>query len=248
MRRTLGGSGSAESALARLPAGTLIVVDDLDLWWERRVGGLEVVDYLLNLIDQFGGRCLFVVTATTSTDALLRQLVRLEERFLASVHLDPFTAESLRDIVLVRHRSTGMELLIDGRPTQGLADWRLARFFNQLFDRTRGNVGEALQTWVASIDSVADEQIHVRTLEPPRFTPLEELKPRQRALLGALMVHRRLPPDGIGRMTGLDQAGLDEEIAALRRSGMVEEAGGVLVLNRYIEPDLRRALQARSIV
>ena len=246
--QALGSGGDPEAALARLPAGTLIMVDDLDLWWERRIGGLDVIESILGLVDQFGGRCLFVVTATPTTDALLRQLVRLEERFLASVHLDPFTAESLRDIVLVRHRSTGMGLLVDGRRTQGLADWRLARFFNQLFDRTRGNVGEALQSWITAIDSLADEQIHVLTPETPRLTPLEELKPRQRALLGALMVHRRLPVEGIGRMTGLDTTALAEEVAALRRSGMAEESGGVLVLNRYVEPDLRRALQALGVV
>ncbi len=207
-----------------------------------------MIQGILSLIDEFGGRCLFVLTATPTTDALLRQLVRWEERFLASVHLDPFTAESLRDIVLVRHRSTGMGLLVDGRPTQGLADWRLARFFNQLFDRTRGNVGEALHSWITAIDSIVDEHVHVRTPETPRFTPLEEVKPRQRALLGALMVHRRLPLDGIGRIAGLDASALAEEVSALRRSGMVEESGGVLMLNRYIEADLRRALQTLGVV
>jgi DNA-binding MarR family transcriptional regulator len=247
-RRTLGAGGDTESALARLPVGTLIVVDDLDLWWERRAGGLDVVEHLLNLIDKFGGRCLFVVTVTPNSEALLKQLVRLEERFLASVPLDPFTAEALRDIVLVRHRSTGMELLVDGRETQGLADWRLARFFNQLFDRTRGNVGEALQSWIASIDAVTDGQIRVRTPETPRFTAFEELRPGQRSLLGALMVHRRLQLGGIGRMTGLEPSVLSEEVAALRRSGIVEESGELLTLNRYIEPDLRRALQQRGTV
>jgi amino acid transporter len=248
LRRTLGAAGDMDSALARLPAGTLLVIDDLDLWWERRPGGLEVIDHLLGLIDRFGGRCLFVVTATTSTDALLRQVVRLQDRFLASVHLDPFTAEELRDVVLVRHRSTGMGLSVDGRPTQGLADWRLARFFNQLFDLTRGNVGEALQSWIASIEAVADQRVLVRTPETPRSGPLEELRPRQRGLLGALAVHRRLPLDGIARIACLDAAALDEEVAALRRSGLVEESGGALVLNRYVEPELRRVLQERGVV
>jgi amino acid transporter len=248
LRRALGTSGDLEAALARLPAGTRIVVDDLDLWWERRSGGLDVVEAILSLIDEFGGRCLFALTATPTTVALLRQLVPLEERFLASVHLDPFTAESLRDMVLVRHRSTGMGLVVDGRPTQGLADWRLARFFNQLFDRTRGNAGEALHSWITAIDSVADEHIHVRTPETPRFTPLEEVKPSQRALLGALMVHRRLALARIGGIAGLDAASLSDEVAALRRSGLVEESAGVLMLNRYIEADLRRALQTLGVV
>ncbi|MDH3208024.1 MAG: AAA family ATPase [Gemmatimonadota bacterium] len=248
LRRTLGSSGDIDAAFARLPAGTPLVVDDLDQWWERRSGGLEVVEYLLGLMDRFGGRCLFIVTVTTVTESLLRQLVRLEERFLASVHLDPFTAEQLRDIVLVRHRSTGMGLLVDGRPTQGMVDWRLARFFNQLFDRTRGNVGEALRAWIASIESVEDETVHIRTPETPRLSPLRELKPRQRALTGALMIHRRLPADGVGRLTGLDPVALAEEIAALRRSGLIEETNGVFVLNPYIEPDLRRELQTRGVV
>jgi hypothetical protein len=244
----LGGSADAEATLGRLPFGTVVLIDDLDLWWERRAGGLEVVQHILDLIDRFGGRCLFVVTATTLTHGLMRELVGLDERFLASIRLDPFTAEELRDIVLVRHRSTGMGLLIDGRATQGLADWRVARFFNQLFDRTHGNVGEALQAWVAAIDEVDGEEILVVTGESPRLGPLGELGPTQHALLGALMVHRRVPPESMALMTGLGRADLDREVAALRRSGMAEESVGALTLNRYVEPDLRRHLQARGVV
>ncbi|MDH3271678.1 MAG: ATP-binding protein, partial [Gemmatimonadota bacterium] len=248
LRISLGVAGDLDESLARLPAGTLIVVDDLDLWWERRRGGLEVVEYVLDLIDRFGGHCLFLVAATTSTERLLRGLVALEERFLASIPLEPFTAEELRDIVLVRHRSSGMGLLVDGRPTQGLADWRLARFFNQLFDRTRGNVGEALQSWIASIDSLEGEEIRVGTVESPRLSPLRELRPRQRGLIGALMVHRRMPAGALERVTGLDSEALAEEVVALRRTGLVEEAGGVLTLNRFIEPELRRDLRERGVL
>jgi hypothetical protein len=141
-----------------------------------------------------------------------------------------------------------MALMVDGRTTEGLADLRLARFFNQLFDRTHGNVGEALQSWISSIESVEDEEIHVRTTEAPRLSPLRQLQPRQRALLGALMVHRRLPLEGLGRISGLDAPSLLEEVAALRRSGTVEESGGVLMLNRFVEPDLRQDLRLRGVV
>ena len=248
LREALGTGGSVDQAFDRLRAGTIVVVDDLELWWERRSGGLEVVELLLSLIDRHGGRCFFVVATTTVAEGLLRQLVSLEERFLARVRLDPFSAEALRDIVLVRHRSTGMGLTVDGRATQGLADWRLARFFNQLFDRTNGNVGEALQVWISSIDSVEDEEVRVQMSEAPRLAPLQEIRPRQRALLGALLVHRRLRPDTVALMTGLEAPELAQEVAALRRSGLVEEQGGILTLDRFIEPDLRRDLQSRGVV
>jgi hypothetical protein len=248
LRSALGGDDEAEATLAQLPVGTVIVIDDVDLWWERRRGGLGVIERILSLIDRFGGRCFFIVASTTVTERLLNRLLRLEERFLASVHLEPFSAESLRDIVLVRHRATGMSLTVDGAPTQGLADWRLARFFNQLFDRTHGNVGEALQGWIASITSLSGDEVHVATGEAPRLRPLRELSARQRALLGALMVHRRTSPESVRGAMGLDPAELVEEIAALRRSGLVEETRGTLVPSRYVEPYLRRDLQARGVL
>ena len=49
-------------------------------------------------------------------------------------------------------------------------------------------------------------------------------------------------------MTSLDAGTLAEEVAALRRSGLAEEAGGVLSLNRHIEPALRRDFQARGVI
>jgi hypothetical protein len=141
-----------------------------------------------------------------------------------------------------------MSLTVDGAPTQGLADWRLARFFNQLFDRTHGNVGEALQGWIASITSLSGDEVHVATGEAPRLRPLRELSARQRALLGALMVHRRTSPESVRDAMGLDLPEFVEEIAALRRSGLVEETRGTLVPSRYVEPYLRRDLQARGVL
>ncbi len=248
LRHALGSDGDVEATLAQLPIGTMVVVDDLDLWWERHGGGLEVVERLLGLIDRFGGRCLFVVSVTTVGERLLRRLVRFEERFLGSIHLEPFSAEALRDIVLIRHRSTGMGLTVDGRPTHGLADWRMARFFNQLFDRTHGNVGESLQSWIASITLLEQDAVHVETVETPRLGALRDLLPQQRALLATLMVHRRVSPDGVRRTMEVEPQELDAEIAALRRCGMVEEAGGALRLSRYMEPDLRRDLQTRGVL
>ena len=244
----LGVEDATEVSLGQLPVGSVVVVDDVGLWWERRDGGLEVVQRILKLIDRFGGRCLFVLTATPATERLLQQLVRFEDRFLASVHLEPLSAEALRDIVLVRHRSTGMGLAIDGRATQGPTDWRVARFFNQLFDRTHGNVGESLQAWIACIRAVEGDEIQVTSADPPRLTAIQDLGPRQRALVASLAVHGAVSLDSLLGSMGLDRNDFDTDVAALRRCGLVEESGGALRLNRYVEPYLRRDLQTQGVI
>jgi hypothetical protein len=117
-----------------------------------------------------------------------------------------------------------------------------------MFDRTRGNVGEALKSWIASIDAVEGDRVLVRGREPPRLDALDELQPRQRALLGALIVHRHLAAEGLQRMTGLDPEALDQEIRMLRRCGLLDQRDGVLSVGSFVEADLRRDLHARGIL
>jgi RNA polymerase sigma-70 factor (ECF subfamily) len=104
LRGALGGSADAEATLGRLPFGTVVLIDDLDLWWERRAGGLEVVQHILDLIDRFGGRCLFVVTATT--DAVMQIFEKLIKSLLEHeiTHFKSWLYVTSRNHVLMQLR------------------------------------------------------------------------------------------------------------------------------------------------
>ena len=117
-----------------------------------------------------------------------------------------------------------------------------------MFDRTHGNPGEALQSWVASIRSFRADEVQVESLVLPRLTPLRELHARRRAVLAAVMVHRRLANDGLHRIMGLGSDELQEEVGALVRAGLLERENQGLHINRYVEPFLRRELGTRGIV
>ncbi|MCB0296411.1 MAG: hypothetical protein KDG51_14515, partial [Calditrichaeota bacterium] len=61
LEKALQTRGDYPRIFENLPARCAIIIDDLELWWERSRDGFAVVAQLLALIEQYGAQCCFLV-------------------------------------------------------------------------------------------------------------------------------------------------------------------------------------------
>lgn len=246
--RATGQRGSADAILASLPPDTALYFHDAELWWERAPGGLAAIDALSRLIDRHGARLLFVVVVNTHALRLLRRLGRLDREALATIVAGPFDALALRRAIMSRHDSSGLDLRLPGLDLRP-GEWRLARAFSRLFDRTDGAVGAALDAWIASLIAVDDRCVTVRTRAAPPLQAFDALDPTITGLVVELVLHRRLDDARLARITGLGPAPLAAATAALLRSGLATRTRrGSLELARFIRPHVARWLTDRGVL
>jgi Cdc6-like AAA superfamily ATPase len=84
------GEVGCDELLERLPEHATLVLDDVELWWERDEHGFAVMDELLRLIARHGHRTLFVLGMGHHAFRLLSTLRRLSDRaFRQRSGLDP---------------------------------------------------------------------------------------------------------------------------------------------------------------
>jgi len=219
----IGERGTPEQLLAGLDQGSVVVIDDIDLWWERRPGGLAGIDEMIRVIREATNNVGFVLAGSSHAIRLLDDVRPLSR--LATVHLrcEPLAAQQIKDVVMTRHTSTGLRIQLGNTSEDAFTEWSLARLFHAHFEHSKGNVGASLRAWVAHVTDVTDERLHIRRPSNTSWDALGDLRPELTAILVELLLHKHASMDKLQRVTNMGGSELSEALAELRSIGLVIE-------------------------
>ncbi|HUF67473.1 MAG TPA: hypothetical protein VMM79_02390 [Longimicrobiales bacterium] len=248
LRTAIGGTGELAARLARVP-GAVILLDDINLWWERSPGGAAVIDAIASVVARFGDSVLFIANVNQYAFRLMDRMQPIEHLFLRVVECEPFTAEQLQRLILMRHGATGLHFTYRGVPEERLTQWQLARLFNRVFDSSGGNIGAALNTWIAGITRVDEDGFEMVAPRKPALHAFDTLTRVQRMLAVQTVIHERLTLQRLQRITRLDQGSLARELRGLTRPGVLtEDDAGVIRIDRFVRSYLVRYLERSELV
>lgn len=247
--KAIGTSGAAEDLINALPHESIMFIHDLELWFERHAGGLDVLREIATCIEVRSHDVLFVVNTTSSAFELIRALVPLEDLVSANVTLLPMSTESLQEMIMLRHKSSGMALQLNGRSEMDLSDFARARLFDAYFKVSHGNPGIALSTWLACIERVNGKTIEIQRPELPSTQPLSHMPDDWLVYLTQIVLHKRITAEKLSRVTGSDCDEAQHIIRRLRSAGLLEErAPGVFMINSNVDHLVRNLLREGQMI
>ncbi len=235
---------NTDTILKNLPEHSVLILEDLELWWEKTTHGLEVIKKICKLIEKYGHQVLFVITVNSHAYKSINRFLRLDNYLLSTIDCNPFNAEEIRNIILQRHRSGNMQFVLNGKKEQDLRSWDYARLFNTYFNYTRGNVGLSLQTWMACIVDADENSLQIRPPRRPDTSVLNNLNSETLVFLVQFILHKRLSYEKIQRIMMMSADEVSRKIALLKRAAIVTEPNrGVFTLN----PNLHAFIRERFI-
>lgn len=241
------GSAQLNEAFARLPQRSVVVIDDLELWWERAENGNAAIDIVIDLISRHGDRCLFILCVNKFSFSLMQRMRPLAESAIGVVESGPMAAEDLKEVVGLRHGSTGVQYEVNGVEEEHLSAWASARLFASFFHYSRGLVGVALQAWISHVQRASKERIALSRPTLPQVEDLDELRVEQSALLLALCLHKQLHLSRLDRVVGQDQRSWRLNLDTLLRMGLVTEARpAVFEVNRFLQHLITERLRTKG--
>ncbi len=109
-----------------------------------RKQGFEIIQLILDLIAQFDYKCLFIINMNPSAYELINATHPMEHHFISIIHCQPFNSQDLKEMVMRRHRSSGLKFRIEKKKEENISEIALARLFNRYFDQSDGNPGTVL--------------------------------------------------------------------------------------------------------
>ncbi len=235
-RRAVGtGAGAPSGVFDDLPDGSAIVVDDLEMWWERREGGLAVVEYLIESAREHGHRLSFVISTGSYSFHLLDRLLPLSTAASGIAMCEPFSAEELRQAVLRRHQSTGLKFELGSRSEEEVGAWSIARLFTRYFDYSAGNIAAAFGAWLSHIHTTDGESIQIRAPRTKSWEALDEIDGDAKSLLLQLILHKSASRERLQRIFGREHSEIDRVVRELLGASILTDLGsGTVTINEAI--------------
>ncbi len=240
----------AEGALRSMPPGAVVLVDEIGRWMSRAPGGLDGLRLWQRLWRRLGERHLFVVVATPYTWRYASHLLTIEQGFLGIAECGPIRLDALKELLMLRQRTADFELAFE-RIGWGPLRWpdsiNERRQLSRLHERSRGNVGDALDLWRRSVVGATERRITLHIAPAPDASVLSRLPLRWTAALTAIAFHRAVSP---ARLANVLRVGREEALALvseLERAQLIaSERSGAWGLDPVMQPKLLRMLYARG--
>ncbi len=239
IKKSLKHYGDLESTFENMKTDSVLIFNDAELWWERDENGFEVLDTLIDLIDEYSHKCLFMVNMNILSFQLINKIKKIEDSFFKILKTNPFNAEELKDVILLRHKTSRLKFEITGKQEDELGEWNLAKLFTNYFDLAQGNVGVALQQWISNIKSISDNGvIRIRYPKYPDQEVLGNIDKDRAILLIQFILHKRLSAERLLGILKIPKEDLDKRLEVLNRLDILRQRNGVWEINRFLQPFL----------
>ncbi len=249
LQKVTGIYGNYAEIFNKIPSKSAIIIDDLELWWEKNENGFELVSTIMNLIDSYSSKCLFIVTVNSYSLALINRIKKIENHFLSIIECGPFSAQELQQIILFRHQSSGLKLKIDKREEENMRTQDYANLFSKYSIQSGGNIGVALQAWISNVVDFMDNTVISKTPKNIDFSALEHLETDIYILLIHFLLHKRMNIEKIARTTHMEHDELLQKISYMKRAGLiVEESSGVFEINTFLNIHIQQILVEKEML
>ncbi|MBU0489756.1 MAG: amino acid permease [Bacteroidetes bacterium] len=242
-------SDTSHNILNNLPAGSVILIEDMETWWEKSDRGLEAINEITALIREFSGKIFFIINCNIHSFNIINKISRIENLFLDVIDCESFNAEEIKRIVLFRHKSSGLKFMLGKRSEDALREWHYARLFSKYFAFSKGNVGVALMNWATNVTAYNDGVLTVRMPKIPDLSRLNYLETEWLVLLMQFVLHKQLTFVRLGYILGTSDKELRDRINVLKRAGLINEhVNGVIEVNPFIYPHLRNKMIEKEML
>jgi hypothetical protein len=185
----------------------VIVIEESERFFLRRVGGFAAVHELQRLIAASSASTLWIIVMNRNAYRLLNAATQLGDGFSHRMDVASARPETVRQAILVRHNLSGLRIryLRAPRPVGRWRSWRDSlrprktaeeEFFDALARESAGVFRTALQLWLAQIESLEGGTLVMKPVgRPPIDEVIEQLDQSDLFSLAAVMQHGSLTPE-----------------------------------------------------
>ena len=175
--------------------------------------------------------------------------IKIESNFINLIELAPLNSIEIKEAILKRHTTSGMQFHTKNTAESTFRSWQYARLFSSYFSYSQGNIGVALQSWIAHINKFENNTIYIRKPAQPDTSVLNYLETEWMIFIMQFILHKRMNIKKLMRVTKETEGSVRNKINILKRTGLIiQMTEGIFELNPFILPFLQKALIKRQLL
>lgn len=235
LRRLLQAPPETDVEALLLEQRRVVVLEELERTYLRRIKGFDAFDRLMRLIDKTAGATFWILSINSTAFRYLNRVANLGRSFTHRINAMAVPQTEMTSAILQRHNLSGLRLMFAPLP-QG--DPRVSRlrkilamepdpqqaFFSSLYSQSRGVFRSALELWQDCIERVEGGLVSMRQPLDPNYQPLlSELNQDDAFTLQAFMQHGGLTEPELAEVSGITCQTSERRIARLLALELLEE-------------------------
>ncbi|MEM7646991.1 MAG: hypothetical protein AAF203_08785, partial [Pseudomonadota bacterium] len=207
-----------------------IIVDNLDQMLDRK--NLEDIEGFFEVIKQSPHHCHWILSITKFNLDSLDRSFKIRSLFNKLIDLNKMNLDICRDIILGRHRLSGLEIEY---PKTFISDWAMKvgistedeMFFRVLYERSHGHLRHLIYLWLRSLKASDGKTVTLsmaRTVE--RGLPMvHDFSVLQKYILSELYCYHSMNLNNLSENLGVSQSIVDNETQYLEHCGLLQTKG-----------------------
>jgi|GEM_PF-3055428 len=179
----------------------IIILEDLQLFFLRKVNGFESLKALQRIISATNDNIFWIVNTTLYTWEYLHNAINIGEVFEYQINLSDMSVDQITEIIINRNNISGYNIIFEV-PDEDKKNKKLEKldreqiqaiysknYFSNLNKFTRSNISLSLLYWLLSVNEVTEDTITVKSFKAPDFGFLSALKKTKIFVLQASIIH-----------------------------------------------------------
>ncbi|MCF6240735.1 MAG: hypothetical protein L3J74_05250 [Bacteroidales bacterium] len=251
LQKTTDITGDSVKILNKIPKGSIIVFDNLELWWQKSPTGNIIINQLIDLIKQFGNTHIFILSIDIDAYHMIYRTSKIASITAKIINMEPFTAKQLQEAILYRHNSSGIKFILEesAKFQDELKAKELAHIFYQYFLLSKGNIGFALNYWIANIIGFDGNYLKIKIPKPINNQALNSLNTDCQLILSQFLFHKYLSKDNLSDILNIKQINFTDDFDYLLRTGILQKKiAGLYHINPAIYLPIREKLIEKEYI
>ena len=249
LRLVVGDNDDSYEIFKNMPHESAVIINDLELWWERTNDGYAVLKEIIDLIRVFGRKIFYYINCNSHSFNQINSVFPIEDNFLSVIECNPFDAKRLQKLIQRRHKTSGLIYNYRNISEESVSQIKTASLFNDYFSYSHGIPGVAMNTWIGNITKIDKQVIFIKKPELPNIEVLNNINPDWLIVIALFIQHKNMSADKLAKVLGISKDEAENIIYNLSNARILElRENNIHTLGRYLEPFLVKICQEKGII
>ncbi|MCB1144605.1 MAG: amino acid permease [Leptospiraceae bacterium] len=228
---------------------SVLIFHDLELFWQRREGGEKVIRELFYLIENNPGNLWFLCNLNEFTSNIFIKTMDLDTFLTGSIKSQAFSPAELQEIILSRHKSTGLQLQSSGKLLGIFPIIFFVNYFNKLYEVSGGNISAASRIFISTFTEANAETITLGFPQKPDMDFFRDLQEDWLMILLQLLLHKKLTLNRLELLMDSSEDKLPAILASLERMNLIiRSRTGIFELNPYTKQFIIKSFREMDLI
>lgn len=232
----------------KIPKNSVIIIEDIELWWTRTEEGLNNALYLNNLIKKYSHKVLFILSCNIYSYQLLRKALNIDYNLLETIMLNPMKIQDIKKAIIERHKSGGLKYKWRGKPEEEMSKRKENQIIKRIASVSQGNIGTSLYTWLGNIQEVENNTLEFLNIENKSMPNV--LNYEQDNILLQVLLHKEISIKNIKKIYQQENIeNIQNNLKSLIRMGLIDEIRiNNYRLNPFIALEIVKYLRKKELI